>query len=116
MAGVPQYVWRENLYTVAPELRDVDTQIAKHGLVPGNYDKEEYIFELSKAGTFSNLYSTSNGVSFVNSYITFLEKGIVSLSSNISGDALPLIEQKIQILETIYSNLLQTSTQSVSQQ
>jgi len=111
--AAPSYVWRESLlYSKIPELKQLDIDIAEiFSSINFMYNSSNTIYEqsLSNCGSFSNLFESNPGV--VYQYANFLEQKIVGTGASMNLSV--LFEQKIQLLESVYSNLMQTSTQSV---
>ena len=109
--AVPGYVYRESLiYTKIPELRQIDIDICNIGRTKPKIESYDIYYQaLSNAGSFSNLIT--NNFQIVSSYIIFLEDCIAD-NNNLTNDKINLVEQKIKLLESVYSNLSQVSTQS----
>jgi len=104
--------FRQQLYSILPELQDVDKNIGpiiSHSNLSNI--KNQYDAYSSNCETLDNLLSINPNIVF--NYISVLENQVVlgKKINNISNVA-PYISQKIAILESAVSNLLQSSTQS----
>jgi hypothetical protein len=104
--------FRQQLYSILPELQDLDKNIGpiiSHSNLA--HIKNQYDAYNSNCETFDNLLSINPGIVF--NYISVLENQVVlgKEINNISNVA-PYISQKIAILESAVSNLVQSSTQS----
>lgn len=109
--AAPPYVWRNSLlYSKIPELEQIDLDIGSmYSIQVDDTTSNEYTQTLSNCGSFSNLFTQNKFI--VSRYILFLESSIMSSKSK--PDVINLIEQKVRLLESAYSNLNQVSTQSV---
>ncbi len=102
--------FRGRLYSIIPELHDLDVNCPILGSEPNIYEiKNEYTSQLSNCSSINELLSKNPNI--ILSYISALEKNIV-LKSYPTSNIDSYIIQKISILESTYSNLMQSSTQS----
>lgn len=105
--------FRQQLYSILPELQGIDSNIGPVMLQTNiDYIKAQYSSELSNAGSFDVLLTRNPNIVF--NYVSVLENQLVTAkmpdrNSNITS----LVTQKISILETTYSNLIQSSMQSL---
>ena len=104
--------FKQQLYIFLPELQAIDSNIGPVMLQTNiDYIKGQYSSELSNAGSFDDLFIKNPNIVF--NYVSVLENQLVTAKMpNRNSNVLSLVTQKISILETTYSNLMQSSTQS----
>jgi hypothetical protein len=103
---------RQQLYSILPELQDIDTNIGPL-MIRTNIDniKNIYFSELSNSATFDDLFIKNPNIVF--NYMRVLENQLVIANMpNRNSNVASLVTQKISILENAYSNLVQSATQS----
>ena len=118
---VPAFVFGEALYSAVPELKEIDFKIGN--LIEILQIKEANISQQSidtykqvksNCNSIEELYDNQNGP-VVGQYVFFLKNSILekSLNMNINKTELfSLFDQKIQVLENAYSNLVASSQQT----
>jgi hypothetical protein len=103
---------RQQLYSILPELQDIDTNIGPV-IVQTSIDniKDIYFSVLSNSVSFDDLFIENPNIVF--NYIRVLENQLmIANMPNRNSNIASLVTQKISILENAYSNLVQSSTQS----
>jgi hypothetical protein len=103
---------RQQIYSILPELQELDKNIGPI-MLQNNIDtlKSKYFEQLSNCSSLSELLLQNPTIVF--NYIGTLESQIVSNNNPIYNSVnSSYISQKISILESAYSNLVQSSTQS----
>jgi hypothetical protein len=112
MAFLPPYLTRQILYSLEPELQTIDEKLAHRfslRIMLTDVTKTTFYSELSNCTTLENLTNTFPNV--VGEYITSLENSITSNSQVMSNtETFSLLEQKIKILEFVYSNVVSQSS------
>lgn len=104
--------FRQQLYSFIPGLQEIDVNIGPFLLQTNiNNIKAQYFSQLSNSASFIDLFNTNPGIVF--NYVSVLENQFIAAkipdrNSNVAS----LVSQKISMLETEYSNLIQSSTQS----
>lgn len=110
------------LYSLIPEIQDLDNQIGLYinPIINFNTVKNIYNQELSKSGNINDLFINKPHV--VINYITQLEQKYFLFKNSIEftvnyDNILPAVVEKITLLETALSNLEAVSmTQQVTEQ
>lgn len=116
---IPHYVYRDDsIYSLCPEMKDIDAKLGPYfgkGTLAQLSDEIIDIYkQIKETNTHeemcnSNLYTKSILYSYV-SYLTIkIEKLLNPLSNT---EAFSLLDQKINILENTYSNLISSSQQT----
>jgi hypothetical protein len=109
MASTP---FIQQLYSKLPELQELNKNIGPV-IIQANIDniKARYSEQLSNCSSLEELLFKDPNIVF--NYISVLENLIVSGNdANHSSNVASYVIQKISILESAYSNLSQSSTQS----
>jgi hypothetical protein len=104
--------FRQQLYLFFPELQDIDKNIGPV-MLQSNIDniKAQYSSELSNSSSFDDLFIKNPNIVF--NYVSVLESQImIAKMPDRNSNVASLVTQKISILENVYSNLMQSSTQS----
>jgi hypothetical protein len=103
--SAPAAVYRgAHLYTVVPELENIDIQIGANKMFIDNFSniQSDFQTQLSNCEDITSFYTTSQ-ISKI--YVMALEEKIISANCA-SGETLSnLMQQKITLLEAAYSNL-----------
>lgn len=104
---------RQQLYSFMPGLRELDQNISYIMTLDNiNNVKDEYSSALSNSASFDELFNERPGLVF--NYVNCLEnKFMAAKIPDRNSIIASFVLQKISILETAYSNLTQSSTQSV---
>jgi hypothetical protein len=105
--------FRQQLYSFIPELQDLDKTILPV-MLQKNIDNitAQYSSELSNSASFEDMFNRNPGI--VLNYVSALEsKFLMAKMPDRNSNVSYVMSQKISILETAYSNLTQSSTQSV---
>jgi hypothetical protein len=106
-------------YSLVPGLKDIDIKLGIYndrttGIPLSVFEPAKQTYEgyLSNGVSFEELFKSSN-ISVIHEYVIFLQQSILDKVPRISDDeAMYLIKQKINLLETAYSNLVASSQQT----
>jgi hypothetical protein len=104
--------FRQQLYSILPELQEIDRNIGPV-MLQSNIDtiKAQYSSELINSASFDDLFIKNPNIVF--NYVSVLENQLmIAKMPDRNSNVASLVTQKISILESAYSNLVQSSTQS----
>jgi hypothetical protein len=104
--------FRQQLYSFIPELQTIDQNIGPVILQKNiDYITAQYSAELSNSSSIEDLFRKNPNIVF--SYASALEnKFIIAKMPDRNSNVAALISQKISLLNTAYSNLIESLSQS----
>jgi hypothetical protein len=110
---IPHYVYRDDgIYGICPEMKEIDAKIGPYfgrvSVAPDLlYINNIYTALRANCSSIEEMFKSPNGHNLIARRVQYLTQAVESMLSPLSNtEAFALLEQKLSILESTYSNLI----------